>query len=89
MKKIRLDVETLSVESFTTAAADPEEGTVRAHQQASVDFCLSVNACASVQICAPQQSTARQASNYASCAVNCECTNRLQACIAFNTSSIC
>jgi len=89
MKKIRLDVETLSVESFATAAADPHEGTVHAHQEDSVDICASVNLCASIQICVPQQSTARRASNYASCIANCECTNGLRACIMPNTSSVC
>lgn len=86
MKKIRLDVDTLSVESFATAAADADEGTVHAHQEASVDFCPSVNVCASVQICVPQQSTARQMSNYASCVARCECTDGLRACIGLNTT---
>jgi hypothetical protein len=32
MKKLQLDVETLAVESFSTAAASKETGTVRAHE---------------------------------------------------------
>jgi len=31
MRKIRLEVERLEVESFETAAAEPERGTVRGH----------------------------------------------------------
>ena len=31
MRKIRLDLETLGVETFETSAAEPERGTVRGH----------------------------------------------------------
>lgn len=50
-----------------------------------MDFCPSVDVCVSVNICLPPQSTARQASEYASCFVSRECTNRLYVCLMPHT----
>jgi hypothetical protein len=39
MRKIRLNTDTLRVETFETAAAEREQGTVRAHDAASGQSC--------------------------------------------------
>ena len=66
MRKLQLDPEQLKVATFQTSAGTGDaEGTV--HGQSIVRT--------QIQTCA------RQRSEYATCIVDCECTNRFQACI--------
>ncbi|MDB4950865.1 MAG: hypothetical protein JWM27_3514 [Gemmatimonadetes bacterium] len=50
MRKLRLDLDALSVDSFETAAAEPERGTVHAHLSrdgvCSTYFCTDEESCA-------------------------------------------
>ena len=43
MKKLRLDIEELTVESFPTASTDEERGTVRAHD--ATEGCKVTESC--------------------------------------------
>ena len=72
MRKISLKLESLAVESFATDEPGSGQGTVHAHVTEN-DFCLSAN---NAQTCA------RRRSDYASCVVDCECTNRYVRCLA-------
>lgn len=70
MSKIRLEVEALAVESFATAAEGAGRGTVRAHGEDAAAAVSELPTCN------------RQLTRYDTCVVQCECTNRLRACIA-------
>ncbi len=72
MRKIHLNVETLAVESFHTDQAGTGGGTVHAHATTVGDFCTSAN---------DAQTCARRRTDYASCAVVCECTIAGQKCL--------
>lgn len=71
MRKIRLKLDALSVESFQTAEAPTGTGTVRARQegdelQAATDF---------LECPRTGGTCPRRLSEYASCVVYCECTD--------------
>ncbi|HEX6747931.1 MAG TPA: hypothetical protein VF092_11625 [Longimicrobium sp.] len=52
MRKIQLDLETLSVESFETAAAEKAQGTVLAHVRPTFNGCGSeIDRCPSARGC--------------------------------------
>ncbi|HEU0052434.1 MAG TPA: hypothetical protein VFQ39_04620 [Longimicrobium sp.] len=71
MRKLHLDPESLAVESFETAKAGAEPGTVRGNE-------LTTAPCPQ-----PTQllTCARKQTLYNSCFVECECTNQRFACI--------
>lgn len=73
MRKIRLELDGLSVESFATDPAEARFGTVHGAEQASAP-----------NPCIPETflTCPRRQTNYASCVANCECTNGVRACIA-------
>jgi hypothetical protein len=71
MRKMRLEVESLEVESFLAEGKVVQEGTVHA-QEATVPCPMQTLA---VSMCA------RQGSYYETCVVDCECTNRIVRCI--------
>ena len=64
MQKIRLEPETLKVDSFATDAAEAGAGTVRGHDQITT-------------IPPSERFTCKWGlTEYATCIVECECTNR-------------
>jgi hypothetical protein len=71
-KKIRLTLETLTVDSFETGATAKSEGTVHALQISTPDPCLSAD---------DGKSCAQLQTRYESCYLNCECTNQFELCI--------
>lgn len=71
MRKIHLNVESLAVESFHTDEPVTDRGTVHAHVTDG-DFCTSAN---------DAVTCARRRTDYASCAVVCECTIQGQKCL--------
>jgi len=61
MRKIQLNIDTLSVDSFETADTPAERGTVAAHQKATfngcgseIDRCPSARGCTSFGACLTQ-----------------------------------
>lgn len=73
MSKIRIDIDAIVVESFPTEEAESERGTVRGHDSvAESSFFCSAN---------DAQTCARRRTDYASCQVDCECTNRYERCL--------
>lgn len=77
MKKLGLEIDGLSVESFATETAPRAEGTVHAADASAPNPCL------------PETSftCARRQTLYNSCVANCECTNGLRACIGPQTTA--
>jgi hypothetical protein len=71
MRKIRLNVEALAVESFEIDEPASGRGTVRAYITTINDPCTSANY---------EATCARRRTDYASCDVVCECTIRGEKC---------
>ena len=79
MSKIRIDLESISVESFATEEAEGARGTVRGHDE--TEACTTL-ACSNFACSANDaQTCARRRTDYASCAVVCECTIAGQKCL--------
>lgn len=77
MQKIRLELDTLAVESFETGEARSAAGTVRANQDPLAAMASAPNPCLpETFLTCPRRQT-----NYASCVANCECTNGIRACL--------
>lgn len=76
MRKIRLELDTLAVDSFETGAARSITGTVRGREDAAL-------AASAPNPCLPDTylTCPRRQTNYASCVAVCECTNALRACL--------
>lgn len=75
MRKIRLELDTLAVESFAAEAPGAARGTAAGHEQQ-----LTVAAaCTHTQN--DQMTCARRNSYFESCVVDCECTNARFRCI--------
>lgn len=72
MRKIHLKVDALAVESFATDAPESGQGTVRAYITTVNDPCTSAD---------DALTCARRRTDYASCAVVCECTIAGQKCL--------
>ena len=87
MKKMRLDMDSLRVDSFTTVAAGGEKGTVRAY--VSMLQCTSL--CDTVRTCNPANSCA----NEFTCAITCSdggsvrCDTNVQSCNQFSCVYTC
>lgn len=71
MRKIRLKIESLAVESFDTGEVQDLRGTVRAYFTTPQDPCTSAD---------DALTCARRRTDYASCDVQCECTIRGMKC---------
>ena len=79
MGKIRIDIESIRVESFATEEAEGARGTVRGHDE--TEACTTL-ACSNFACSANDaQTCARRRTDYASCNVDCECTNRYEKCL--------
>lgn len=72
MRKIRLQIDSLAVESFATDEPVLGLGTVRAHFTTPQDPCTSAD---------DALTCARRRTDYASCQVQCECTIQGQKCL--------
>ena len=72
MRKIQLNAESLAVESFHVDEPAPGRGTVNAHFTSVADPCTSAD---------DALTCARRRTDYASCAVVCECTIQGQKCL--------
>ena len=58
MKKLRLEMDDLTVESFTTEKKDAEaEGTVEARQIGATPICESINFCLPTENCPTSRTT--------------------------------
>jgi len=77
-KKIRLTLETLTVDSFDTGAATKLDGTVHALQISAPDPCGPTVICLSAD---NGKTCARDQTRDQSCRFECECTNRFELCI--------
>jgi hypothetical protein len=78
MRKLRLELENLAVESFETDRASGFAGTVQGRQGEDPFAAASApNPC----LPATLLTCPRRNSEYASCIVNCECTNGQRACL--------
>lgn len=79
MRKLRLQLENLAVESFETDRAPGFTGTVQGLQEED-----AFPAASAPNPCLPETylTCPRRRTEYASCVANCECTNGLRACLA-------
>jgi hypothetical protein len=79
MRKIRLDLGRLSVDSFETASAPTADGTVHGHAAEGAAAAATI---ACTQFCSVQctDTCALKNTEYASCQVNCGCTRLGMAC---------
>jgi hypothetical protein len=69
MNKIRLELETLNVDSFDVAPAWVAAGTVQAHQPSARLPCVPTVLCPTDLSCAVQQT------EFDSCKLACDCTH--------------
>lgn len=77
MRKIRLQLDTLAVDSFDTGRAPGLAGTVQGRQDDVHPAASAPNPCLPETLL----TCPRRNSEYASCIVNCECTNGVRACL--------
>lgn len=77
MRKIRLDIDDLKVESFDTAKGEKQTGTVHGHEYSEWEGCGpisdGVSACATCDEGCPQDTS--------TCFASCRMTNGYQVCI--------